>query len=283
MAISALQQTKKLTSDIDYLVFLTKDYTLALPYLDIIQIVDSPTCTAMPNMPHYVRGVIDFMGAPVPLIDTRIRLSMKSRQEEVSELVNIFLQRKQDHLTWISTLKDAVEHDKEITVEKNPHNCAFGKWYDTYKANTLALTAYMRRFDRPHQAIHDLAVQSENLILKGQKEQAKSLINAAEQNELKTLVALFDGFEEQMRLSYQEYAVVVNHKNKKISLAIDAVKYFEKLDDIIFNVPFIGNENERVILGVGRKLINEITDEVMLLDLDVFLEDFDECSEIVFT
>jgi purine-binding chemotaxis protein CheW len=279
MAISDQKQTKLPTNDIDYFVFLAKDYTLALPYFNIIQIVDSPNCTTMPNMPHYVRGVIDFMGAPIPLIDTRIRLSIKSRQEEVSELVGIFLQRKQDHLNWISTLKDAVEHDKEITVEKNPHNCAFGKWYDTHKANTLALSAYMRRFDRPHKAIHDLAVQSEKLILKGQKEQAKSLINAAEQNELTTLVSLFDGFEEQMRLSYQEYAVVVNHKKRKISLAIDAVKYFEKLDEIVNDVPFIGSGNEKVVLGVGRKQVGETTDEVLLLDLDVLLRDFDEYIE----
>lgn len=272
MAISDQQQRKLPTNDIDYFVFLAKDYTLALPYFDIIQIVDSPTCTAMPNMPSYVRGVIDFMGAPIPLLDTRIRLSIKSRQEEVDELIGIFLQRKQDHLTWISKLKAAVEHDEDITVEKNPHNCAFGKWYDTYKANTLALSAYMRRFDRPHQAIHDLAVQSEQLVLKGQKEQAKSLISAAEQNELLTLVALFDGFEEQMRLSYQEYAIVVNHDNRKIALAIDAVKYFEKLDEIVNDVPFIGNSNEKVVLGVGRKQIGETTDEVMLLDLDVLLK-----------
>lgn len=270
------QQHRELpTADIDYFVFSAKDYTLALPYFDIIQIVDSPACTAMPNMPHYVRGVIDFMGTPIPLIDTRIRLSIKSRQEEVNDLVNIFLQRKQDHLTWISKLKDAVEHEQEITVEKNPHNCAFGKWYDTYKANTLALSSYMRRFDRPHKAIHDLAAQSEKLIRNGQKEQAKSLIEAAEQNELTTLIALFDGFEEQMRLSYQEYAVVVNHKNSKISLAIDSVKYFEKLDEIVNDVPFIGNCKEKIILSVGRKKTGDTTDEVMLLDLNVLLEDFD--------
>jgi chemotaxis signal transduction protein len=269
-------------TDVDYFVFSAKDYILALPYFNIIQIVDSPTCTVVPNMPPYVRGVIDFMGEPIPLIDTRVRLSLKSRQEDVIDLVNNFLQRKQDHLNWISRLKDAVENGKEITVEKNPHNCAFGKWYDSYKANTLALTSYMYRFDRPHKAIHNLAVQSEKLILDGQRQQAKSLINAAEQNELKTLVTLFDGFEEQMRLSYQEYAVVVNHKGRKLSLAIDTVKYFEKLDEIVYAVPFTGNINDKIILGIGRKKVGDATDEVMLLDLDALLDaDIDSNFELV--
>ncbi len=277
------QQPRNLPAvDVDYLVFSAKDYILALPCFNIIQIVDSPACTAMPNMPPYVRGVIDFMGAPIPLIDTRIRLSLKSRQEEVTDMVNTFSQRKQDHLNWISKLKDAVEHDKEITVEKNPHACAFGKWYDTYKANTLALSSYMSRFDRPHKVIHDLAVQSEKLILAGQKQQAKSLISAAEQNELKILIALFDGFEEQMRQSFQEYAVVVSHKDRRFSLAIDTVKYFEKLDEIVHDVPFTGNINDKIVSGVGRKKIGDVTDEVMLLDLDALLDiDVDSNSGLV--
>lgn len=257
--------------DVDYFVFSAGEYLLALPYSDIIQIVDSPTCNAVPQMPPYVRGVIEFMGGPIPLIDTRVRLAQKSRQEDVTALVNTFLQRKQEHLNWIEKLKDAVEHDKEITVEKNPHVCAFGKWYDTYKANTLALASYMSRFDRPHKAIHNLAVQSEQLIRAGQKQQAKALIHAAEQNELKTLVALFDGFEEQMRQSYQEYAVVVNHKGQKYSLAIDTVKYFEKLDDIVYDVPLTGDINNKVILGIGRKKVGATTDEVMLLNLETLI------------
>ena len=48
--------------DVDYFVFSAKDYLLALPYFSIIQIMDSPACTAVPNMPPHVRGVIDFMG-----------------------------------------------------------------------------------------------------------------------------------------------------------------------------------------------------------------------------
>lgn len=265
------QQRSAAAEDVDYFVFSAKDYLLGLPYFNIIQIMDSPVCTAVPNMPPYVRGVIDFMGEPIPLIDTRVRLSLKSRREDVADLVQTFLQRKQDHLNWIGKLKDAVEKDKEITVEKNPHICAFGKWYDTYKANTLALSSYMSRFDRPHKAIHDLAVQSEKLILAGQKHQAKLLISNAEQNELKTLVALFDGFEEQMKLSYQEYAVVLTHKGQKLSLAIDTVKYFEKLDEIVYDVPFTENVNDKIVLGIGRKKVGDATDEIMLLDLDALL------------
>lgn len=259
-------------TDADYLVFSAMDCLLGLPYFHIIQIVDSPTYTVVPSMPRSVRGVIDFMGEPIPLIDTRVRLSMKSRYDEVTDFVQTFLQRKQDHLNWIGKLKDAVENDKDITVEKNPHNCAFGKWYDTYRPNSLTLASYMKRFDMPHKAIHDLATRAELLIAEGKKAQAKTMIAAAEGNELKSLVALFDGFEEQMRQSYQEYAVVVAHGGRKFALAIDGVKYFEKLDEIVHDVPFAGNINDKVIDGIGRKTIGTATEDIIILNLEALLD-----------
>ncbi len=259
------------TEDIDYFVFSARDYLLALPFYDIIQIVDSPICTSVPNMPRYIRGVIDIMGEALPLIDTRIKLSVPSRQDEVNEFVNLFMTRKQDHLNWIDTLKKAVNDDEEITVEKNPHKCAFGKWYDTYRPNTLALTSYMARFDKPHKAIHNLAVQVEELVQAGQKEQAKLLIQAAENNELINLITLFDGFEEQMRQSYQEYAVIVVHDGQKYSLSVDSIKYFEKMDEIVSEAPLFTNIDEKVIRGIGRKKIGDSTEDIIILDLEGFL------------
>ncbi len=258
--------------DIDYLVFSVKDYILALPYFDIIQIVDSPACTSVPNMPKYLRGVIDLMGEAVPLIDTRIKLSIQSRQEDVTEFVKTFMMRKQDHLNWIDKLKSAVDNDKEILVEKNPHKCAFGKWYDTYKPNTLALASYMTLFDAPHKAIHNLAVQAEELVQSGQKEQAKLLIHTAEKKELINLIKLFDGFEEQMRQSYLEYAIVVVHNGLKYALSADSLKYFEKMDEIVNNVPSLLNIDGKMIHGIGRKKNGDLTEDIMILNLSYFLD-----------
>jgi len=258
--------------DADYFVFTAKDYLLALPYYDIIQIVDSPICTSVPNMPDYLRGVINVMGESLPLIDTRIKLSLPSRQDEVDEFIHVFMTRKHDHLNWIEKLKKAVDNDEEITVETNPHKCAFGKWYDTYKPNTLALASYMNRFDRPHKAIHNLAVEAEELVRAGQKEQVKLLIHSAENNELKNLVKLFDGFEEQMRQSYQEYAVIVIHNGQKYCLSVDSIKYFEKMDEIVKDAHLFTSIDDKMIHGIGRKKVGDITEDIIILNLAGFLD-----------
>ena len=257
--------------DTDYLVFSVKDSLLALPYFDIIQIVDSPTCTSVPNMPKYLRGVIDLMDEALPLFDTRIRLSIQSRQEEVADFVDSFMMRKQDHLNWIKRLKNQVENGEEISVEKNPQNCTFGRWYASYKPNTLALATYMTRFIAPHKAIHKLAVQADELIQEGRKEAARLLIHAAENKELIELLKLFDGFEEQMRQSYQEYAVVVVCNRQKYSLTVDSIKYFEKLDEIT-KLPSSVNIDERMISGIGRKKMGDTIEDIIILNLPRFLD-----------
>jgi chemotaxis signal transduction protein len=260
------------TSDIDYLVFSAQDHLLALPYFDVIQIIDSPASIVIPDMPRSIRGVFDYMGEAIPLIDTRIRLSLTSRKEEVDNFVKIFMLRKQDHLNWIANLKTAVNRDEEIKVEKDPHKCAFGKWYDTYQAHTLKLASYMKRFDVPHRAIHHLAVQVEELIREGRKEQAKVLIQAAENDELIRLIELFDGFEDQMRQSYREYALIIGNNDRKFALAVDSIKYFEKMDEIVGNVPLFGGINEGVVRGIGRKKVNEGIEDIIILDVASFLD-----------
>jgi chemotaxis signal transduction protein len=257
---------------IDYFVFTAKDYLLALPYHEIIQIIDVPPCTAVPNMPKYLRGVINVRGESVPLIDTRTKLSLPSRREEVNEFVSTFMKRKQDHLNWVDTLKKEVDNNEEITVEEDPHKCAFGRWYDTYKANSLTLATYIRRFDRPHKVIHGLAVQAEKLIRTGQKEQAKEMIHSAENNELVELVKLFDGFEEQMRQSYQEYAVIVDHQGQKFSLTVDSIKYFEKMDEIVNDAHLFTSVDDKVIHGIGRKKIGDASEDIIIVNLEGFLD-----------
>lgn len=266
------EQSNVSAHDVDYLVFSAKDYVLALPYFDIIQIVDSPSCTALPNMPKYFRGVIDLMGEALPLIDTRIKLSIQSRQEEVTDFVKTFMMRKQDHLNWIEKLKNAVDNDTEILVEKDPHKCAFGRWYETYQPNTLALAQYMSLFDTPHKAIHNLAVHAEEMVQAGQKEQAKALIHAAENNELINLIKLFDGFEEKMRQSYQEYAIVVIHDGRKYALSADSIKYFEEMDEIVNNVPLLVSIDEKMVHGIGRKKMGDITEDIIILNLAGLLD-----------
>ena len=71
-------------------------------------------------MADHVRGVIDFMGKPVPLYDFRSRLGEPSIRQDMEDLVELLMARKQDHLNWIAKLKDCVSTGTEIKLATNP-------------------------------------------------------------------------------------------------------------------------------------------------------------------
>jgi len=98
------------------------------------------------------------------------------------------------------------------------------------------------------------------------------LIEKAENEELIRLIELFDGFEDQMRQSYREYALIIVNNGRKFALAVDSIKYFEKMDEIVDKVPLLGINNQRMVRGIGRKKVNERTEDVIILDLPVFLD-----------
>ena len=255
--------------DVDYLIFMLSKQLYALPYHNLVQIIDSPTATKLPNRDEEVRGAINFLGELVVLYDLRRSLGLSSLGDEVSNTIETLGHRKQDHINWLSRLKDEIYNDKEISVQTDPHKCAFGKWYDTFQPESRTLAEYMTKFNAPHKHIHDLAVQGQKLIHAGKKQQAKDLIHEAENREFTSLIKLFDGAEKNIRAFTYEYAVVLENSEKKYAISVDSVKSFERFDEISTDIPpILKRTGADFVQAIGRKKINNTTEDVLILDMD---------------
>jgi purine-binding chemotaxis protein CheW len=189
-------------------------------------------------MARHMRGIVDFRGKVLPSIDMRLCLGMQTRLEERTALVKTLADRKQDHLNWLTRLKDAVRGGTEITVETDPHKCAFGRWYDSFTSDSHALTAYLRRFDQPHKRIHGIAVQARELIEGGQAPAAIALIDRTEETELAKLIGLFDGAEAELEKASVEYLVIVQMGGEaEAAIAVDAITHFGAVDKVVQPIP----------------------------------------------
>ena len=262
-------KSRHLSQDMDYLIFALSNQFYALPYHNLVQIVDSPATTKMPNMDGHVRGAINFSGEMIVLYDLRKSLGIPALSEEVSHTVHSLTERKQDHIKWINTLKDEVYHDRDISVQTDPHKCAFGRWYDEYQPESPALADYMSRFDAPHKHIHRLAIKAQELIKTGQKQQARDMIHDAEQGELNALIALFNNAEQNIRTFTYEYAIVMENSRSKFAISVDAVKSFEQFGDIRRDIPpMLRRTCGDFLHGFGRKNINGKAEDVMILDVE---------------
>ncbi len=259
----------------EYLVFTSAEQKFGLKQEALVAIIDMPSHTTIPHMPSHMRGVIDYMGQAVPVYDIRRKTGILLLSEEINSLIESLGQRKQDHLSWLEKLKDQVERGQEISVQTDPHKCAFGLWYDTCKFHSYDLTDYMAQFDEPHKRIHALAIEVEILIQTGKIEAAKEIIRRAENNELETLLSLFDGAAKKIRQFTYEYAVIFERvTGQRTSILAEKLEYFGLLDEVISPLPVsFSQQRNNFIDALGRRANGDDTEDILILNIEKFLQD----------
>ncbi len=264
------------SSEIEYLVFTVMGTRYGVPHFDVVSVSDIPQSTRIPHMPPDMRGVIPFREGNIPLFDLRVRFGEKARTMETAELVETMAQRKQDHINWLNKLKSEVLEGHPITVQTVPTKCAFGKWYGQFQSDNAQLSAYMARFDQPHQRIHRVAVDAEKLIQAGQKSKAEDIVHEAEKGILSGLMTLFDGVEDLVRRYLMEYSIVVNCEGRRFAIAVDDINFFSPLQEVQYPLPAnaIGGGNDLVqAIGRHQEGSDDQMKDVLLLDMSCMLEE----------
>lgn len=101
--------------------------------------------------------VFNYDGKPIPLYSFCAITDVKSRVEESEELIELLSARKQDHIDWMDALEHSIKTGEPFEKARDPHQCAFGKWYDQYESDDEQLKDILAKFDAPHKHIHSLA------------------------------------------------------------------------------------------------------------------------------
>lgn len=101
--------------------------------------------------------VVRFEGQPVPVLDFADWTGGKAVYRANQELIGILEQREKDHIDWVDALETSLRSGTAFTRPRDPQQCAFGKWYETFTTEDDMLAELMREFDEPHRRIHALA------------------------------------------------------------------------------------------------------------------------------
>lgn len=206
-----------------------RDDLFALPVDDVQTMVMLPSVSTIPNMPPHVRGVFILRGAAVPVIDLRVRLGMPSLSLETEELVTMLSAREADHRNWLNELELSVKERRPFALTTDPHACAFGKWYDTFRTESLLLQGLLRKFDAPHRRIHAIAADVLTLEQAGDLNGAKKLLDKTRDGDLAEMLRLFELLRIQIRESLREIAVVLSSDGRTFAVAVDAVETVARL------------------------------------------------------
>lgn len=215
--------------DMPWAVVQLKNQCFALATQDVREMLMIPDVVRVPNMPDYIRGVINLRGRVMPLVDLRKRLGMASATDEVEGFCNLMTQREQDHRKWLAELEASVQEHREFKLATDPHKCAFGKWYDTYQAGNPWIAALLKKFDKPHQKIHGVALQVAQMVAEGRLDHAVQLLTETRSQDLSSMIRLFENLRELARAQQRETAVIFTSSGHVFAGSVDSAVSVEKL------------------------------------------------------
>ena len=210
--------------------------------------------THLPTAPPEVRGVVNFRGKIIELINARILLNSKSINDDVKEFSELMDCMKDAHLKWVQTLEECILNGNEFTLTTDPHKCAFGKWYDNFKTSDSVLLFELAKFDKPHKAIHQIGIDAVEMQKRGNKQGAIDLINATKDTALAQMVVLFGSIKEAYASSRREILVVLGENEQNaISVSVDEIVAIEHLFEIDYELIKNSITDTEYVTGVAKR------------------------------
>lgn len=165
-----------------------------------------------------------FEGSPLTYVSLWDRLGLQSEYAEYGEMQSMLPQRRQDHLDWMAALEDSIRNGTSFAKARDPHQCAFGKWFYGYRAKDRRLALLLGQFETPHAVIHALADRLLGQAEAGQRGEALQAFDEAKNTTLAMLMKLFDLAQQLVAELQRRIAVIVADGDDTCALGADGVR-----------------------------------------------------------
>ena len=254
---------------------------LAIESSSVREMLLLPHTTGVPNAGPEVRGVVTLRDRAIAVVDLRKLLGMPSLLEDADALNATLEQRAEDHRRWVDELASSVTDRREFKLTLDPHQCAFGKWYDGFRATSVVLESHLKRFDQPHKAIHALGATVADLVRQGRADDAHAVIDHARSTTLVTLMQLFDETPKILAEMNREMLIVLRDGDHIISITADAVESVEAVSAESIEpiqVPRAAYGGTCVVLQTARTVKTDML--TLILDAKVLLGQFSNVAAL---
>lgn len=217
-----------------WLIFRVGEELYAINSSYISYITTKPTMlTKVPDMHRACFGLMPYQGGYVTVVSLRTLFGMTTLEQEYKDFKKMIEERKQDHLHWVEELERSVRERSDFTLAVDPHQCAFGKWYDGFESDLNSVNSHLAKIDSPHKKLHQCAekvmhcyAEDGNLDLPC----AEGVLNGLEREIVPRIVKLLDETKEVFSSHFREMIVVLEDKNERIGLIVDEVLSVDALE-----------------------------------------------------
>ena len=114
-----------------HLTFLLGGESYAIPVLKVREIIRLTNITTVPQMPAYIRGVINLRGKIIPVMDLRLRFGFAAASAEQTCIVGVQVKSPTGEVTAMGLVVDAVEEVAQLAAADIEETPDFGTQVDT--------------------------------------------------------------------------------------------------------------------------------------------------------
>jgi len=217
------------------IVFKLNEGIYAIGSENVQAIMKVPNTTPMPHAQHGMVGVFLFRGGPTGLFDLRQLLGYQQLEEELQAFSDMLDQRKEDHIRWVEELERSIRQKEKFQLTTDPHQCAFGKWYDHFESKNNSVMFHLRKIKEPHDNLHRAAHEVEQCKQEcdtcERDECLKSILKRTKEQYMPVILRLLDETKAIYAESMRQMAIVVG-ETKPIAFSVDEVLSVEHLIDL---------------------------------------------------
>lgn len=112
-----------------YLTFQLNEEKFAVNVGQVIEIVEVPPITKIPNSPTYLLGVVNLRGSILPVVDARIKFGLKANDYTVNTCILVLQLSIEEEQITLGALVDTVSEVLEVEQEQIQPFPALGTSY----------------------------------------------------------------------------------------------------------------------------------------------------------
>jgi purine-binding chemotaxis protein CheW len=129
-----------ITETLQYLTFTLDEEVFALDVSKVREILEYSTVTKVPQVPEFMRGVINLRGSVVPVVDLRLKFGMAATEQTINTCIIVAEVQLDGDAVVLGALADSVQEVVDMEpeqIEPAPHigtqiNAAFIKGMGKY-------------------------------------------------------------------------------------------------------------------------------------------------------
>lgn len=110
--------TKEIAEQQQYLTFLMASEECAISLLKVREIIEYAAVTTVPQMPQWVKGVINLRGSVVPVVELAAKFGMEQKPVSKTTCIVIVETQFENHEIIVGLIVDAVSQVMELSAEE---------------------------------------------------------------------------------------------------------------------------------------------------------------------